>query len=120
MVEGYLSYITVGPGIDDATPLADPGRFDRYILDMGRAAAAGGDLPWLQLAMEALISGPDAQILALSGGVYPWRAEELRALFAHAYRTLWPDEEPSPPGAGPQVEFVPMPRAEWEALRTGG
>ena len=120
LIEKYLTMVTESRAAMLDDPAGDLTAYDSAIDRMRAAAAAGGDDDLLRLSIEALIAQPDGRLFRFAGHSYRWPNDEFVPLLEHAYMRMWPDEERSPPGAEPEIEFVPMTPEEWAAYSGRG
>jgi len=115
LIERYLSIVTESRMSMMPNPARDLTAYDGPIDAMGEAAAAENNEDILRLSIDALIALPEGRLSQFAGDTYRWPNEEFVPLLTHAYERLWPDEPLSPPGAEPEIEFIPMTRQEWTA-----
>jgi hypothetical protein len=119
MLRHHLERVTLGYlGLHDNPP-EDLGEYDAAIRELRLAAEASGDLPWVKLGLDYLLTTPGVRLRDYGGGQYPYSEEALSELLRHAWAKLWPDETLSAPGDAAALELVEMPAAEWAALRGG-
>ena len=116
MVKYYLDYVTVVYFGDHTEPPEDLADYDDCIQNIRFFAGEAGDLPWLQLALQHLLSHPELD-LSEYRGVYPFRSEAVREILRHVWATLWPESEVPEPGEGANVDLVPMAAEDWAATR---
>ena len=117
MVKYYLSYLTVGYFGDHAEPAEDFEEYAPIIRNIRVLAERAGDLPWLQLAIEHLLSDSNANLKEYDGGYYPFSRDQIEQHLYHVWKTLWPGAELGQPGEGPTVELVEMSADEWLEYR---
>jgi hypothetical protein len=115
LIERYLSIVTESRVSMMEDPARDLTSYDGPIDEMGEAARADDNDDLLRLSIDALIAHPEGRLSQFAGNTYRWPNEEFVPLLTHAYEQLWPDDPLSPPGAEPEIEFVPMTSAEWAA-----
>lgn len=116
MVKYYLDYVTVVYFGDHTRPPEELADYDDCIENIRIFAADAGDLPWLQLALQHLLSHTDLD-LSEYRGVFPFQSEEVRQILEHVWATLWPESTVPDPGEGVEVDLVPMSAEDWAATR---
>lgn len=113
LIKRYTRHLTSGLGITEDDPMQDLSNFDRDILSMAAEATRDDNLDWLRLSLDALLANPGGRLRLFADHVYPLDDRELHALFAHAFRTIWPNEAISPLGSEADLQFVAMTDEEW-------
>ncbi|MBQ0958162.1 hypothetical protein KAK06_04265 [Ideonella sp. 4Y11] len=120
MLRGYLRRIALGYLGRSDEPSEDPADFDASIDEVRLAAEAAGDLPWLKLGLDHLLTTPGIRLRDYCGDQFPYTEHALYDLFLHTWQVLWPDEPLSAPGEGALLELEEMPTAQWVAFKAGG
>jgi hypothetical protein len=115
LIAKYLATVTESYRAYHDSPGENLADYDAVIDEMGAAARAADDDDLLRVAIDALIAGPVGRLGDFTGDAYSWPSEEFIPLLTRAYQRLWPDDEPSMEGFGPEVEFEPMSSEEWAA-----
>ena len=116
MVKYYLEHVTVVYFGDHNQPPEDLSDYDDCINTMRMIAENAGDLPWLKLALQHLLSHPGVNLRDYRGA-YPLQPEQVRELLEHVWAVLWPGQEVPGPGEGADVELVEMSVEDWAAAR---
>lgn len=119
MLRGYLRRIALGYLGRSDEPPEDPSEFDASIDEVRLAAEAAGDMPWLKLGLDHLLTAPGVRLRDYSGGQFPYTEHALYDLFLHAWQVLWPGESLSVPGEGAQLELEEMQPEDWVAFKSG-
>lgn len=117
MLRRHLERVTLGYLGRHDQPPEDVTDFDDAIRELRLAAEASGDLPWVKLGLDHVLTTPGIRLRDYGGGQYPYPEETLSELLRYTWEQLWPGETLSPPGAAAALDLVEMPAAEWAALR---
>jgi hypothetical protein len=115
MISFYLRKITsVYFGKHDIPPDDLSGYLD-FVSDMRKHAERKGDLDYLRLGFEHVLANPNIDTVELAATDYPFDDAEVREIIHYAWKTIWPDAAPIPPGGPPGVKIVPMSLDDWWA-----
>ena len=120
MVKHYLDDVTVGWFDDHDLPPENVADYLPRVLEMKKGAAKHGDLEALKLAFEHILANRRIDCEILGGGRYPFDDKDVREIIAFAWKTIWPDARPIPPGGPPGVRLIEMPLEQWRASRGQG
>jgi hypothetical protein len=123
MAKYYLSYITVAWFGDHPEPPETVEEYGPLVRNIKALAEPAGDLPWLRLALEELLTNPTSNLKEFDGGHYPYSSDQIQDLLHYVWKTLWPGSRLPRTGDGPVVELVSMSAEEWiehRKLMTGG
>jgi hypothetical protein len=115
-VKFYLDHVMVVYFGDHNQPPEDLSDYDENIENMRIIAQKAGDLPWLKLALQYLLSHPEINLRDYRGS-YPFQPDQVRAILIHIWGVLWPGSEVPGPGEGANVELVDMSVEEWADMR---
>ncbi len=116
MLQRHLEYITLGylDGYDE--PPDDIEDYDDWIEEFRLSAERAGDLPFVKLALDHLLSS-DESLKPYDGGLYPYPEHQLYEIFEGAWDAVWPDDRLSRRGEAAVVDLVDMTADEWAERR---
>jgi hypothetical protein len=111
MVRDHLMPVTLHYFIKHDLHPTDVADYIPYAEGVRRSAEEAGDLPWLKLAFEHVLTDPKERPSELNGGTYAFNDSRMRDLIEIIWETLWPDAKlpEQPPG----VELAEMPPEDW-------
>jgi|SRR4051794_3648418 hypothetical protein len=113
MVKYYLSYLTVGYFGDHAEPAENLEEYAPIVRNIRVLAERAGDLPWLRVALEHLLTNPGVNLKEYDGGHYPFSREQIEEILYYLWKTLWPDAQLGETGEGPAVQLLEMSADDW-------
>lgn len=116
MVERHLQTVTAYAGDNGGAP-EDLTEYDEDISIMKRKAERKGDLDYLRLAIDYLITYPEADAPSLMNMFYFYDREEADELLRYIRFKVWGTDEVNNLDEVKQVELVPMPLDEWRETR---
>ncbi len=115
MVRNHLARVTVDYFTQHDTHPNNPDEYATYIDNIKKSAEKSGDLKWLKLAIEYVLTHPEEDASQLNAGTYAFNNDRMRSLLETIWATLWPESEvPVAPS------FEEMSDAKWEKLKTKG
>jgi hypothetical protein len=117
MVKHYLSYLLVGWFGDHEQPPQTREEIAPYARNIAALAGQAGDLGWLTMGLEGLLSDPAAPLRRVAGGQYPFTRGELHDTLLMLWQALAPGDHLGAPGEGPTIEWVDMTAEEWVTYR---
>ena len=91
MVNHYLSDITVAWFNHHELPPDEMQEYLPLVQWMKQNASNHGDLEYLKLAFEYLLTHPDVNYEDFSGGRYPYDSDDIIEIIDFIYRTIWSD-----------------------------
>lgn len=113
MIDHYLGDVTISWFNDHDLPPDDVKEYHSLVVWMKQNATNHGDLKYLKLAFEYLLSNPDFDYEQFAGSRYPYDSEEIREIIEFAYRTIWSND--ILPTDVPDVQLVQMSLDDWWA-----
>lgn len=125
MIQACLGYVTtVWFGTHD-TPPDFLSEYDSYIEDMRRYASRKGDLLYLKLGLEYVLSGGAVEknlFEQLSGECWDFNKEDLLEIMAYVYSVIWCERGTPEFSRIPKVDLINMGRTssalrEWDAKK---
>lgn len=117
LIQAYIRKLTIGVGSAASDPFADITLFDNDVQSVKMAAKRAGDLEWLRLSLDSLITNPRGRIGQFVEQGYPYSDHEMVTLLTYAYQKIWPDQKISEPGEETVLEFVEMSDETWQAIK---
>ena len=116
MVERHLQTVTAYVGDNDGAP-EDLAEYDEDILIMKRKAERKGDLCYLRIAIDYLITHPEADAPSLMDMFYFYDEEEANELLKYIRLKVWETDEANNPEEIEEVELVDTSLDEWRQTR---
>jgi hypothetical protein len=118
MIRHYLGDIVISYFNHHDLPPDEVSEYKKYALVMKQNAINHGDLEWLKLAFEYLLSNPNIDCETFGDERYPYDAQEIRDIIQYAWETIWPnDAAPRTIEKMPEIELVTMSLEDWWSTR---
>ena len=117
MVNHYLSDITVAWLNHHELPPDEMQDYLPLVQWMKQNASNHGDLEYLKLEFEYLLTHPDVNYEHFSGGRYPYDSDDIIEIIDFIYRTIWSDLPPVSLSNSDDVQLVSISLDDWWADR---
>jgi hypothetical protein len=115
MVRDHLRPVTMHYFVDHDMHPTDVADYIPYAAGVRDSAEEAGDLPWLKLGLEHVLTDFTEHPSELNGGSYAFNDGHMRDLIEIIWETLWPAAKlPEDP---PTVELEEMSTEEWQEHR---
>jgi hypothetical protein len=118
MLRDHLRGVTVNFFSHHNVAPDDIGDYAQFADAVKNSAERQGDLPWLKLGLEHVLTHRDKPCEDLNGGIYAFSDEQVRDLIEVVWETIWPGESLPGEGKAPEVELEEMPTDEWNKFKT--